>query len=193
MEITEEVGEKLVKLARKAIEDHFKNLRTKPPEELSEKRGVFVTIHKYPSMELRGCIGFVEPVFPLGEAVIKAALNAAFNDPRFLPLEQDELEVVTFEVSVLSKPELIEVENPKDYLEKIQEGDGLILKKGLFSGVFLPQVWELIKGKENFLNALCEKAGLPHGSWLDKDVKIYKFKVVAFAEEKPYGKVRRIL
>ncbi len=193
MEIEEEAGEKLVKLARTAVENHFKNLKTEPPAEFSERRGVFVTIHKYPSMDLRGCIGFVEPIFPLGEAVIKAALNAAFNDPRFLPLEQDELEVVVFEVSVLSKPQLIEVENPKEYLEKIKEGDGLILRKGLFSGVFLPQVWELIKGKEDFLNALCEKAGLPHGSWLDKDVKIYKFNVVAFAEERPYGKVRRVI
>lgn len=193
MEIDQRTGELLVKLAREAIIKHFRGEKVFPLEGLDERRGAFVTIHKYPSLELRGCIGFIEAIFPLWETVVKAALNAAFNDPRFPPLAEDELEVVIFEVSVLSEPELIQVSNPKEYLGKINPGDGLILKWGIFSGVFLPQVWEMIPNKEDFLDALCEKAGLPHGSWLERGVKLYKFKVAAFREEKPFGKVIRIL
>ncbi|MCW1301350.1 MAG: AmmeMemoRadiSam system protein A [Candidatus Nanoarchaeia archaeon] len=193
MEIDQKTGELLVKLAREAVTKHFRGEKVTPVKGLEEKRGAFVTIHKYPSLELRGCIGFVEPIFPLWEAVTKAALNAAFNDIRFSPLTEDELELVIFEVSVLFEPELIRVSNPKEYLEKIYPGDGIILKWGIFSGVFLPQVWEIIPEKEDFLNALCEKAGLPHGSWLERGVKLYKFKVAAFREEEPYGRIIQIL
>ena len=83
--------------------------------------GVFVTLHTYPNYELRGCIGFPEPLYPLYEALPKAAFYAAFEDPRFNPLTETELDNIIFEVSYLTKPVLLQVEHPKEYLEKIKK------------------------------------------------------------------------
>ena len=186
-------GERLVKLARRAVERVFekgKLVIEKANERLKEKQGVFVTIETFPKKELRGCIGFPYPAFPLYEGVQRAAYSAAFEDARFDPLKRKELDKVIFEVSVLSKPELIKVKHPKEYLKKIKKGkDGLILVHKIFSGLFLPQVWEKIGSVEEFLENLCWKAGLTSDYWLHKDTKIYRFRVKVFVEERPRGKV----
>jgi len=184
-------GEKLVKLARKAVEE--KKVENEFDEDFKVKKGVFVTIETYPEKELRGCIGFPYPIYPLGEAVQKAAIAAAYEDSRFEPLEKDELKKVVFEVSILTKPKLIEVKNSKEYFEKIEEGkDGLILKNGPFVGLFLPQVWNYFKTKQEFLENLCFKAGLTPDYIHDKKTKIFKFRAQIFAEEKPNGKIVEI-
>jgi hypothetical protein len=126
--------------------------------------------------------------------VIDSAINAATQDPRFYPLSLKELSKVVFEVSVLTPPEHVEVKNPKEYLSEIKVGeDGLIVEKGFYRGLLLPQVpieWGWCE--EEFLCQCCVKAGLPPDSWLTKDAKIYKFKAIIFEEESPLGEVKRV-
>lgn len=187
-------GRQLVKLARKAVENYLEKdelvLEKSDDKKLDEKRGVFVTIDTYPEKELRGCIGFPSAEFPLRESVQRAACSAAFQDPRFESLNKEELDKVTFEVSVMTKPELIKLKEPAECFKKIKRGkDGLILTYGVFSGLFLPQVWEQIPTIENFLKSLCSKAGLPNHLWKDKNTKLFKFRVQAFKETKPNGRI----
>jgi len=156
-----------------------------------EKRGVFVTLIL--EKQLRGCIGYIEPIKPLGEAVIEMARAAAFKDPRFLPLEKKELDDVIFEVSVLTLPKLIKVKNPEDYPNHIEIGKhGLIAEIEDFRGVLLPQVpIEQGWNKKQFLENLCLKAGLLAESWKSKDIKIYKFQTLIFKEAEPNGKIEQ--
>jgi len=192
-----EQGKILVRLARSSVEKFFEKgkfeIQKLDQEFLKEKRGVFVTIETYPENELRGCIGFPSPVYPLFEAVQRAAISSAFEYYRFEPLKKEELEKVVFEVSVLTKPELIKVKKPEEYLEKIEEKkDGLIIEYGSFSALYLPQVWEIIQEKEKFLESLCLKAFLPPDTWKNKKAKIFRFRVEAFKEKEPKGEIVRV-
>jgi len=194
-------GEFLVKLARKAITEYLKsNVKVAPPPEtpprLREKCGVFVTLNRVTSgggKELRGCIGYPEPVIPLVEATIDSAINAAVGDLRFSPVRLEELSRIVVEVSVLTPPQLVKVENPKEYPGQIRIGvDGIIVERGFYRGLLLPQVpvewgWD----PEEFLSNGCLKAGLPPDAWLIPNTKIYKFQAIIFEEEKPGGKVAR--
>ena len=200
-ELSMKEGEFLIRLARNTVKTYLETGKTvKPPEntpkKLFEQCGVFVTINSLKNGEkkLRGCIGYPYPTSPLVEAVIDSAVSAATRDPRFYPLSLTELGTVVFEVSVLTPPEAVEVENPKEYLAKIKVGeDGLIVEKGFYKGLLLPQVpveWEWCE--EEFLCQCCVKAGLPPDSWLTKDAKIYKFQAIIFEEETPQGKVKRM-
>ena len=185
----------LVSIARKTLESFFKNggLRIKQDKRFQDKRGVFVTIHSYPDNELRGCIGFPNPEYPLFEAVQRAAVEAAFNDNRFSPLTESELNDVVFEVSVLTLPERIYGLNIEEKINKIEKyKDGLILENGLRRGLFLPQVWEDIQDKKRFLEALCWKAALTPDYIQDKNTNLYKFQVKAFKEVKPRGEIVEI-
>lgn len=186
-----EQGKKLVKAARKTVISKFEG---KPfrLEGFEEPAGVFVTIHSYLENELKGCIGFPEPIMPLNEALVKAATAAAFSDPRFMPVQKEDMEKIIFEVSVLTKPELTKVKKPEDYKKQIEIGrDGLIAEQEHFKGLLLPQVapewnWNV----EEFLNHTCQKAGLPLEAWKDvKQVKVYKFQSQIFKETKPDGKI----
>ena len=195
MELTLEQGKLLVGLARSVIEEYFGIGKVKIPETmndiLKEKMGVFVTLHTFPDHDLRGCIGYVEPVMTLSRGLRNAALSAALNDPRFPQLKADELKNLVVEVSTLAPPELIEVEKPGDYLNEIKIGrDGLIVEKGAFKGLLLPQVpvewkWDVPK----FLVHTCMKAGLSANSWRDPEVKIYKFSGRVFSETAPGGEI----
>jgi uncharacterized protein (TIGR00296 family) len=200
-ELSLEEGKFLIQLARSAVKEHLeKGKAIQPPKEtpkkLFEQCGVFVTINSVRNCEkeLRGCIGYPYPTSPLVEAVIDSAINAATQDPRFYPLSLDELSKVVFEVSVLTPPEPVEVKNPKEYLSKIKVGeDGLIVEKGYYRGLLLPQVpveWGWCE--EEFLCQCCIKAGVPPDSWLTKGTKIYKFKAIIFEEETPMGEVKRL-
>lgn len=184
-------GKKLVQAARKTVTYKFekKNYELK---EFEERSGVFVTIHSYPGNELKGCIGYPEPVMQLNTALVRAATAAAFSDPRFMPLQKDELNKIIFEVSVLTKPELIKIKKYEDYKKEIKIGrDGLIAEQGYFRGLLLPQVavewkWDV----EQFLNYTCEKAGLPQDSWKNIEItRIYKFQSQIFREKKPNGEI----
>lgn len=196
MKISLEEGKFFVSYARKVVENSFKD----KPEEIkidekilkkfSDKSGVFVTIERYPSRELRGCIGFPEPIFPLIKGLKKAALYAAYEDPRFEPLRKEELPYVTFEVTVLTPPELIECK-PDEYEKFIEIGrDGLIVRKGGRSGLLLPQVpveWNW--NKKEFLEETCIKAGLNPHEYLNPDTKVYKFQGIIFTEVSPKGEI----
>ncbi len=179
--LSEEDGKFLLRLARKTIENHVNNKKTQMPdsypEPLNEKRGIFCTLNKSVNGErqLRGCIGIPYPVKPVIEAVIEAARGSC-EDPRFPPMSKEELDEVKIEISVLTEPELIEDFSP----DKVNNKDGLILEYGPYSGLFLPQVWEQIPDKNEFLDSLCLKAGISPGMW--KDARIYKFNVQVFEE-----------
>lgn len=200
-ELSLEEGTFLIQLARNAVKEYLKTGKTvKTPEntakKLFERCGVFVTINSLKNREkaLRGCIGYPYPTNPLVEALIDSAISAATRDPRFPPLSLKELANVIFEVSVLTPPELIKVEKPEEYMAKIKVGeDGLIVEKGFFKGLLLPQVpveWNWCE--EEFLCQCCIKAGLTPDSWLTKGTKIYKFSAIIFEEETPQGKVKRV-
>jgi uncharacterized protein (TIGR00296 family) len=136
-----EQGKELVKLARKAVET--KKVEKKFSKKFEIKKGVFVTIETFPEKELRGCIGFPRAIYPLGEAVQRAAISAAYEDSRFEPLKKEELEKVVFEVSILTEPELIEVKSPEEYFEKIEEGKDeniIFMETNLEPKVSIPRV-----------------------------------------------------
>jgi uncharacterized protein (TIGR00296 family) len=197
-QLTLEEGKFLVNLARQTVTEYLKNGKIlQAPESVSPKlmepSGVFVTLnrlHKGAKM-LRGCIGLPYPTTPLVQAVIEAALSAATRDPRFPPVAPEELDQITFEVSVLTPPECVKVEKPTDYPSKIKVGqDGLIIEKSYRKGLLLPQVpveWNW--NEEEFLCQCSMKAGMSPDSWLLKDTKIYKFSCVIAHETYPKGEI----
>jgi uncharacterized protein (TIGR00296 family) len=187
-----EEGEKLVRYARRVIENHVNGRDTEEMENFDEKRGVFVTLHTYPDKMLRGCIGIPEPVMPLNKAIKEAAISAC-HDPRFPPLSREETDSVVVEVTVLTPPQLLKCK-PDEYMECIEIGkDGLIVERGYYRGLLLPQVpveygWDV----ETFLRHTCMKAGLPVDAWKDEKTRLYKFQGEIFAEEEPKGRVIRV-
>ncbi len=141
---------------------------------LKENRGAFVTIHK--RGQLRGCIGYIEGHGPLHKTIEDMAEAAAFRDPRFSPVKENELPELEFEISVLTPLKRI-----KD-VDEVQVGKhGIYIKKGWFSGLLLPQVateygWD----RQTFLEHTCQKAGLPPNAWKEKDTEIYIFSADVF-------------
>ena len=186
-----EDGKVLVKLARNSIETYFskKQLNIANAKVFSKSQGAFVTLNKYGS--LRGCIGYPEPVYPLYKAILQAARAAAFQDPRFPPVEESELRDITIEISALTVPELVKVDKPDEYLDKIRIGKaGLIIKAGFFSGLLLPIVAvEYNWTPKEFLEHTCQKAGLPKDAWKNLDNKIYSFQSQVFNELEPNGEI----
>ena len=200
VELKDEHGVFLVRLARKAIEEYLRTRTVvEPPEDtpeaLWEPMGVFVTLNKVAGgvRALRGCIGFPYPEKPLVRATIEAAIASATEDPRFPPVRLEEMGDIVVEVSVLTRPELVRVADPRDYPRAIRVGrDGLIVERGIFRGLLLPQVpvewgWD----EETFLSQCCMKAGLYPDAWLDRETRIYRFQALVFEEEEPRGHVRR--
>jgi AmmeMemoRadiSam system protein A len=143
---------------------------------LKENRGVFVTLQK--SGQLRGCIGYVEGLKPLQIAVGEMALAAAFDDPRFPPVDKEELNEIEIEISVLSRLETI---TGSDQIEIGRHG--LIIEQGLMRGLLLPQVateynWDV----QTFLEQTCQKAGLPKNAWQDESTTIKIFFAEIFSD-----------
>jgi len=192
---SEEDGALAVALARDTL-DAFVTRRERKKLELRpvfrEKRGAFVTVNTHPAGELRGCIGYPSPLFPLEETLVRAAEGAA-EDPRFPPLSRPELDRVTVEVSLLTPPEELKPRKPQELPRMIVVGrDGLVVAKGRVRGVLLPQVavdwsWD----SEMFLTQVCLKAGLPPDAWLDGETILYAFRGELFAEDKPHGRASR--
>ncbi len=174
---------KLLEIARKTISEYVINKKVidikEDDSQLNIKRGAFVTLHK--KGDLRGCIGSFTSNEPICKLVSKMAIESATGDPRFSPVTKDELSDIDIEISVLTEPQLI------DDWKKIRLGvDGVIIRRGFSSGVFLPQVatetgWNL----ETFLSQLCwSKAGLPTDSYKDPKTQIYTFQAFIFSEKK---------
>jgi hypothetical protein len=188
-------GKLAVSLARRAIESHLRGKQPRPPADVPEsfrrKSGVFVTLSTFPDRELRGCIGYPEPVMPLVEAIVDSAVSAASRDPRFDPVTPRELAKLVVEVSLLTPPEIVKVKAPADYLKAIVIGrDGLIADNGWGRGLLLPQVpveqgWDV----HEFLDHTCMKAGLPAAAWTDKATRIFRFTAEIFDELEPGGNV----
>lgn len=195
--ISEKEAEQLVKIARTAVQKYLEDsviIGSENCKTLSQKMGVFVTLNHLNSKNeksLRGCIGFPLPEKELYQAVVEAAIAAATQDPRFQPIDRTELGNIIFELSLLTTPEEIKVQNPKDYLKHIKIGrDGLILKWRHGSGLLLPQVpVELKWDVDEYLANICYKAGALPDTWLLPESKLYKFHALVYKESEPCGKV----
>ena len=149
-------------------------------DELRRPAGAFVTLTERGG-ELRGCIGSIEARAPLYQAVSSSAVSAALRDPRFFPVKKDELPNLHLEVSVMGPI------TPVQDVNEIEVGrDGLIITRGPYAGLLLPQVatewgWD----RETFLSQTCVKAGLPSGAWRSRDTKIERFSAEVFGEQVP--------
>lgn len=151
------------------------------PEELRPLRASFVTLHRHG--ELRGCIGILEAHQPLVEDVAYHAWAAAFEDPRFAPLAEWELEGLDIHISILSPPQPLQFENEADLLRQIRPGsDGLILRDRGHRGTFLPSVWESLPQPRDFWQHLKRKAGLPPDWWSDT-LQVERYTTESFGSE----------
>ena len=184
LEFSESEKREMLKLARDSIEKYLversarsleENAKSSNPK-LMKKCGAFVTL-KINGM-LRGCIGYIQPVMPLCQTISQAAVSAATQDPRFPPVSMNELNKIGIEISVLSPLKKI------DDTEKIQVGKhGLYMRKGIQSGLLLPQVpTEQGWNRKQFLEGTCRKAGLPIDAWKSPDIEIYIFMADVFSE-----------
>jgi AmmeMemoRadiSam system protein A len=168
----------LLKIARTTIESRIKGKDapefTPDSETLKENRGAFVSLHR--KGNLRGCIGHIQATKPLYKTIQEMAISAAFQDPRFEPMSEKELEDLDIEISVLTPMK------PVTDINEIEVGKhGLMIVKDYYSGLLLPQVateygWD----RETFLEHTCMKAGLPVNAWKDSDTKIYAFSADVF-------------
>jgi uncharacterized protein len=192
-------GELLVRAARNAMELYLtsSNFRREAAEMglsgFGRRHGVFVTIYHYPTRTLRGCIGFTEGVKPLGKLIVDAAVSAATEDPRFVPLSPPEFGHIVIEVSLLTEPEKISGD-PSEIRKQVRIGkDGLMIEYGYNRGLLLPIVaveegW----GAEEFLDNVCIKAGMAKQTWRQRGVSLYRFSAQVFAETEPRGRVTEV-
>ena len=175
-EFTRGEQEFLLKVARTTLENYFSNREKFEPRstnpKLWQKRGVFVTLTE--KGELRGCIGYIEPIESVILAVRDNAISAS-HDPRFLPLEREELKQIRIEISVLT-------EALPTTLEDIQTGDGVVIKQGSSQATYLPQVWQELSDREMFFSTLCQKAGLAADCYLQPGLEFFKYQAMVFSE-----------
>ncbi len=181
MGLSHEERVELLKLARRTLEEYLTKGEIPEHEPKSEAlrqpKAVFVTLKK--KGELRGCIGQIEAVEPLYKAVQHMAIEAATRDPRFYPVRPEELKDIEIEISVLTPFKKVED------VKEIEIGKhGLYIRKGIFSGLLLPQVavewgWD----RETFLEQVCRKAGLPPDAWKEKDAELFCFEAEVFSEK----------
>lgn len=181
MELIKEEKVYLLKLARHSIEKKFyPSLPGNETEDfpiLSTNCGAFVTLSQYG--ELRGCIGYIFGTGNLYKTITSAAQQAAFHDPRFSPLQGNELEMTDIEISLLSEP------FPMNSYDEIVVGKhGLIVDENGRRGLLLPQVpVEHNMNKDEYLTALCRKAGLPGSLWKERLLNIEMFTAEVFSEK----------
>lgn len=190
-ELTQRQGETLLALARQTIAENIgRNLPQaeksmvenglKDPA-LQQERGTFVTLTK--EGNLRGCIGNITPVSSIADGVRQNAVQAAFSDPRFPPLQAEEFDEIEIEVSILTEPRQLDYQDGNELPRKLRpEVDGVIIRSGMASSTFLPQVWEKLPDPEDFLNNLCLKAGLDPGYWKTGKPEVQTYQVQSFTE-----------
>ena len=181
--LTPEQRRTLLRIAREAIADVLEGrrpdlTRVDVDDTLRRPAGAFVTLNDEHG-DLRGCIGSIHPVAPLFQAVASSAVSAAIRDPRFYPVRRGELETLHLEISVMGP-----IERVTDVKEIEVGRDGLIVSRGGYAGLLLPQVateygWD----RETFLSQTCVKAGLPPSAWQAPDTKIERFAAEVFGEE----------
>ena len=185
-------GKILLELARNSISEEFdsassvdKEAMIKNHPELNALRASFVTLNSRSAeaeYHLRGCIGTLYPKRSLVEDVYLNAKSAAFHDPRFDPLQQNELKNISIDISILSIPEKINYKNITDIQRIIiPEIHGVIIQKSFNRAVFLPDVWKKLPGFEVFFSHLCKKAGLG-SNCLESLEDIFIFTVEKYSE-----------
>ncbi|MEJ2039209.1 MAG: AmmeMemoRadiSam system protein A [Desulfosarcinaceae bacterium] len=190
--LSEAQGQALVQLARKTLMERFgRKLAEDEEKRLADALGapvllalcgIFVTLKT--GGELRGCIGSLSASEPLVDGVVSHALNAAFNDPRFGPLRDEELERVSIEISVLTEPQPLAYTDADDLVARLRPHvDGVTLRKGYACATFLPQVWEQLEAPEAFLRHLCLKAGLNGDAWRNTRLEVETYQVQSFEEK----------
>jgi MEMO1 family protein len=191
-QFTREQGQQLVKLARQTIMEHLGvESSTETPVSLEPVLndnifkmhcGTFVTLKI--ADRLRGCIGNLAPSGSVVQGVKRNAVNAATKDYRFAPLSAEELNRVTIEVSILTKPKPLDYTSAHDLVAKLRTHvDGVIIRKGHASATFLPQVWDQLPRTEDFLSHLCRKAGLAADAWKEEGLDVQTYQVTYFEEE----------
>ena len=173
--------QELLKIARQSVETAVREKKLYPvpadePEALRDARGAFVTLKEHG--DLRGCIGYMSPMKPLAETVRDVAAYAALEDRRFRPVSESELGILEYEISVLSPLRKV------DDINQIHVGQhGLLIRKGEYEGVLLPQVpTEEGWNRNTFLEQVCVKAGLPQQAWKDEDADLFMFTALVFPE-----------
>ncbi|MFX0103828.1 MAG: TIGR00296 family protein [Candidatus Hodarchaeota archaeon] len=193
----------LVKLARRSLETYLEtgkkiDVPSDFPGKLKDQSGVFVTLRRHGvphDSSLRGCIGMIEAREPLINGVINMALSSGLEDPRFPEVKKKELDNITFEVTAMTPPKLLEVEDPEDIPAKIKIGrDGIIMERGFRRGLLLPQVpveQDPVWSPTEFLDYTCRKAWLSQGCWKSKETKVYTFQGEIFEEIEPRGDIKR--
>lgn len=197
-EWSEEDGAYFISTARSAIESFgrrkLRQSAAGAPAKYLVKRGVFVTVRRNPSKELMGCIGRPYPSAPLMENLVDSAIDAAFSDPRFPPVDVGELGGVTLEVSILTLPKEAVAKSPLDFRNLVKVGrDGIIIEWAAGGGLLLPQVpveegWDT----DEFISYGCMKAGAQPDLWLTGRVKLFTFQAIVFEEREPNGPVVRL-
>ena len=186
MEPTLEEKKILLKTARQSIKSIFtrekitKSNYTEHPI-FNSHCGAFVTLTQ--DGILRGCIGYIISDNPLFQTIREAAIHAAVDDPRFLPIKENEVDKLSIEISILSEPFAL-----KNY-DEIEIGKhGLILEENGRRGLLLPQVpIEHKMNRDQFLDAICQKAGFYVSYWKTKQLHLNAFTAIVFSEENISG------
>jgi AmmeMemoRadiSam system protein A len=151
------------------------------PPGLDEHKSCFVTLTKHG--ELRGCVGNLMPHGTLHQMIVENARRAALRDPRFPPVQPGELAEVKIEISVLSEARPLSYGSPEELLGLLQpHQDGVLLRIGSSVAMFLPQVWQHLPDKVQFLERLAQKAGYPPSAWREKDTSVSVYSVQSFSE-----------
>ncbi len=179
-------GEDLLRIARGSIEHGLVHKEPLPvqcddlPRALTEPCATFTTLRQ--KGKLRGCCGTLEAVHPLARDVTRSAFQAAFRDPRFDPVCDDEFGVIRLEVSVLTPLEWMHVTDEADLLKRLTPGtDGLVIVADGRRTTFLPQVWETLPDPRRFLVALKAKCGLADDYWSEQ-LEFQRYRTTSYAE-----------
>ncbi len=186
--LTAEEKQTLLQLAREALQQGVaqKPLPALSPQTLTPalkaEGASFVTLTI--DGDLRGCIGALEPYQSLAADVREHAVAAALEDPRFPPVSRDELDRIRIEISRLTLPKRLEYTDADELLSKLQPNvDGVIVRDGFRRATFLPQVWEKIPDKVDFMENLCYKMGEEPDVWRHKHLEVLTYQVEEFQEE----------
>lgn len=178
MQLSEESKKELLAYARRVLANAVSEGKAEdedcPDANYNQSAGVFVSLHK--DGELRGCIGYIEPVTTIWDAVRDNTISAATRDFRFDHITTDELEQIKIEISVLTP-------NKQCSLDEIETGrHGVVLQQAGRKATYLPQVWQELPEREAFFSTLCQKAGLEASCWSNPRTKFYKYEAIIFSE-----------
>lgn len=189
MTYTPEEQTLLLELARRTLE-HITRSQSVPkvdlealPPALAEDRACFVTLRRREDGSLRGCTGTLVARRPLAKEVVSMMVQTAFHDPRFRPVEADEVAGLHVEISVLTPPEPLDFDGPDDLLTRLRPGvDGVTLKLENRRATFLPQVWEGYPDPRIFLSLLSEKMGYSSDAWRNPQLEVETYQAVVIEE-----------